>query len=182
MKEDKRITEKDIAEAEVRLKPLFGVAPGRYLTVMYALGSAAILFLLLLYPGIRNPGAVYRIDSDPPGSAISIDGVYRASTPATIFLPAGKRVVTVDHPFFISREQSVKVPSRFFGTLFYTRESRLTVSLEVNASAGSILAHGMKEFSWWAMAGQPSEAYQIPMVLSESALAWTAIPLLDPPL
>jgi hypothetical protein len=38
MKEDKRITEKDVDEAEVHLKPIFGITPGRYLTIIYALG------------------------------------------------------------------------------------------------------------------------------------------------
>ena len=176
MKEDKRITEKDIDEAEVHLKPIFGITPGRYLAVIYALGIVATLFLLLLYPGMRTPGAVYRIESDPPGAAISLDGAYRASTPATLFLPAGKRELTVDHPFFEPKEQSIQVKARLFGTLFFTRESRLHVSLEADTSVGSILSTGIKEFSWWAMAGQPSEAYQIPMALSEATLAWTALP------
>ena len=47
MKEDKRITEKDIDEAEVHLKPIFGITPGRYLAVIYALGIVATLFLLV---------------------------------------------------------------------------------------------------------------------------------------
>jgi formylglycine-generating enzyme required for sulfatase activity len=175
MKEDKRITEKDIEEAEVRLKPIFGIAPGRYLTVLYVLAILTALFLLLLFPGIRKPGAVYRIESDPPGSAIILDGAYRASTPATLFLPAGKSELKVDHPFFKPEELSIEVKARLFGSLFYTRVSSLSFSLEENNSAGSLLTRGIKEFSWWAMAGQPSEAYQIPMVLSEAALAWTAL-------
>jgi formylglycine-generating enzyme required for sulfatase activity len=175
MKEDKRITEKDVVEAEVRLKPLFGITPGRYLAVIYALALAVILFMLLLYPGLRKPGAFYRIESDPPGSAITLDGAYRASTPATIFLPAGRRELMIDHPFFVSSEQPVQVRARIFGTLFHAKVSTLRFDLEADLAAGSILSEGMKEFSWWAMAGQPSEAYQIPMVLSEHALAWTAI-------
>jgi formylglycine-generating enzyme required for sulfatase activity len=177
MKEDKRVTEKDIDEAEVHLKPIFGIVPGRYLAGMYAFGIVAALFLLLLYPGIRKPGAVYRIESDPPGSAIILDGAYRASTPATIFLPAGNRELRIDHPFFLSMEQSIQVRARFFGTLFFTNESRINVRLEADPSAGSPLPKGMKEFTWWTLAGQPSEAYQLPMVLSEAALAWTAIPI-----
>jgi len=176
MKEDKRISEKDIDEAEVRLKPIFGIAPGHYLAVLYALGTALVLFLLLLYPGIRKPGAVYRIESDPPGSTITLDGAYRASTPATLFLPAGVRELRIAQPFFKTEEQTIQVRGRFFATLFFTGESRITVQLAADPSAGSILATGIKEFSWWALAGQPSEAYQIPMVLSEAALAWTAIP------
>lgn len=176
MKEDKRITEKDIDEAEVHLKPIFGIPPGRYLAVIYALGMVAALFLLLLYPGMRTPGAVYRIESDPPGATISLDGSYRASTPATIFLPAGKRELTVDHPFFEPKEQSIQVKARLFGTLFFTRESKIHFSLEADNSAESLLTTGIKEFSWWAMAGQPSEAYQIPMALSDATLAWTALP------
>ncbi|MFH2115927.1 MAG: PEGA domain-containing protein, partial [Spirochaetota bacterium] len=165
MKVDKRITEKDVDEAEVRLKPIFGIAPGRYLAIIYALGILTMLFLLLLYPGMKNPGAVYHIESDPPGSAIILDGAYRASTPATIFLPAGNRELRIEHPQFMAKEQSIPVKARLFGTLFFSRESKIHTSLEANASTGTILAKGMKEYSWWAMAGQPSEAYQLPMVL-----------------
>lgn len=176
MKEDKRITEKDVDEAEVRLKPVFGIVPGRYLAIIYTLGILAALFLLLLYPGLKNPGAVYRIQSDPPGSAIILDGAYRASTPATIFLPSGNRKLRIEHPFFVAQEQSITVRARLFGTMFFTRETEIRTSLEADATVGNILAKGIKDYSWWAMAGQPSEAYQLPMVLSEAALAWTAIP------
>ncbi|MDX9957602.1 MAG: SUMF1/EgtB/PvdO family nonheme iron enzyme [Spirochaetia bacterium] len=176
MKEDKRITEKDVDEAEVHLKPVFGVSPGRYLTLLYILGIILILFLVLFFPGIRNPGTVFRIESDPPGSAVILDGAYKASTPATIFLPAGTRHLGFEHPEFITQEQTVPVAAQVFGTLFFNRESSIRISLEADASAATILSKGIKEYSWWAMAGQPSEAYQIPMVLSEAALAWTAIP------
>jgi gamma-glutamyl hercynylcysteine S-oxide synthase len=177
MKEDKRITDKDVDEAEVHLKPVFGITPGRYLTIIYILGIVTALFLLLLFPGIRNPGAVYRIESDPPGSAIILDGAYKASTPASIFLSTGNRQLRVEHPGFIAQEQTIPVGTRLFGTLFFTRESGIRISLQDDTTAGTILARGIKEYSWWAMAGQPSEAYQIPMVLSEAALAWTAIPM-----
>jgi formylglycine-generating enzyme required for sulfatase activity len=176
MKEDKRVTEKDVDEAEVHLKPVFGIAPGRYLTIIYSLGVLTALFLVLLYPGIRNPGTVFRIESDPPGSAVILDGAYKASTPATIFLPAGSRQLRMEHPGFIAQEQTLKVGAQLFGTLFFNRESGIRVSLEAGKTAGTILSQGIKEYSWWALAGQPSASYQIPMVLSEAALAWTAIP------
>ena len=176
MKEDKRITERDIEEAEVRFKPIFGIAPNRYIGILYTIVLLFILFLLLLYPGIKNPGSVYHIQSDPPNSAVFLDGSYTASTPAKIFLPAGTRQIRIEHPLFIPKEVSINARAKLLGTMFFTREEKISFSLVADKDADTILAKGIKEYSWWAMTGQPSEAYQIPMVLSEAALAWTAIP------
>jgi len=57
MNDDTMITQQDIDDAEVRLRPVLGIAPRLYVAGLYGLGLIAAAFMILLYPGLRRPGA-----------------------------------------------------------------------------------------------------------------------------
>ena len=100
MNDNKPITQQDIDEAEVRLRPILGVAPRSYIAAIYGAAVLLALFLALVFPGIRKPGSTYAFTADPPGSAVYIDGAYRGSSPCEIFLAAGERRVRIERPGF----------------------------------------------------------------------------------
>lgn len=170
MKQDTRITQEEIDSAEVRLKPVLGVAPGVYLAAIYGLAALAILFAILLLPGIRHFGRQVEFVVDPPGSAVYIDGVYRGYSPCRVFVAAGDRSVEITNPGFKSESFSYRSKGRAFATLIFPPKDTLSVSLE-SPAPDTALAEGVARYASWAMAGNPSDAYQIPMSLSEAAVA-----------
>jgi gamma-glutamyl hercynylcysteine S-oxide synthase len=184
MKDDKRITQKDVDEASVRLKSLFGLSPGRYLALLYALALIGMLFALLVLPGLRRNGAYYTFTLDPPDAAVYIDGSYRVSGSAPSFVLKGDHELLVAREGFIDSVIAFKAEGRVFGSLFFPRKESLSLSL-ASENAAAILQAGMKDYSAWSMAGAPSEAYQHPMALSDAARAWSGVlrtdPLTEPP-
>ncbi len=170
MKDDKSLTQQDIDDAAVRLKPFLGIPPRKYLAAVYGVALLAAAFMLLLYPGIRRPGVIYSITADPPGSAIYVDGVYRGFAPCDVFVASGDRGLRVARPGFDAYEGSIRSKARFFGTLFVKPRADLAVTLS-RVPSYSLLGDGMRSYAAWALAGSPSESYQIPMVLSDAARA-----------
>ncbi|PKL26598.1 MAG: hypothetical protein CVV47_01310 [Spirochaetae bacterium HGW-Spirochaetae-3] len=175
MKDDKTLTQQDIDDATVRLKPILGVPPRKYLAAVYGAAVLVAAFLLLLYPGIRRPGVVYSITADPPGSAIYVDGVYRGFAPCDVFVAAGDRAVRVNRPGFDAYEGAIRSKARLFGTLFVKPRADLAVTLS-RSPGYSLLGDGMRSYASWALSGTPSESYQIPMVLSDAARAASILP------
>jgi hypothetical protein len=175
MKEDTKITQRDIDEAVFRLKPLLGIKPGHYLAALFGTILAAIAFMLLFFPGIRNNGRVFSFQVDPPNSAIYIDGVYQGHSPCSVFVPKGDRTLLVTRPGFKAHEAALVSRGRLFGTLLVPSRTSLRLEL-VPTDGNSILKEGMARYASWALAGTPSEAYQIPMELSEAAAAATINP------
>jgi len=82
----KKITDEDIEKAVVKLKPLFGIKPGVYLTAIYSLVLVLALFLILLYPGVKNNGTIVNVKTSPAAAAVYIDGIYKGTTPADFLL------------------------------------------------------------------------------------------------
>jgi len=170
MNDDKTITQQDIDGVSVKLLPVLGIAPARYITALFALAILASAFVLLLLPGIKSPGVTYSFLVDPPGSAIFVDGVYAGHAPCETFIKAGSRLVRIERPGFTSLEMEIRTEGRIFGTLLVKPRDSISISLTTQ-DPNAVLKHGMARFSGWALAGSPSEAYQIPMDLSDSARA-----------
>ncbi len=170
MNDDKTITQQDIDAIKVKLVPVFGIAPKIYIAVFYVFIILAVLFITLLLPGIRKPGVYYSFVVDPPESALFVDGTYVGHAPCEVFIDAGDRNVQIERPGFTTWETPIKVSGRLFGTLFIKPRDSIAVALECT-DAVSILRIGMDSFASWALAGSPSEAYQIPMDLSDAARA-----------
>src|SRR6516164_7081960 len=103
-----------VEDIQVRLKPLFGVAPKHYLAVIYGIAILAILFSLLLLPGLVNPGTLVTVTSSPSGAAVTWHGRHWGTTPLTVFLPEGEGDLTVSKPGF----QPVTKPFTSGGSLF----------------------------------------------------------------
>lgn len=175
MNDDKMITQHDIDSASVRLRPILGVPPKQYLPVMYGVAILAVAFFVLVYPGIKHPGATWSFTVDPPGAAVYVDGAYRGYAPCSVFIDSGEHIVTITRPGFQAYEQPLTSEGRLFGTLLVKERAELAISLEP-LPGSFVLEEGVRRFAAWALSGSPSEAYQIPMVLSDAARAASMIP------
>ncbi|MDR2793152.1 MAG: SUMF1/EgtB/PvdO family nonheme iron enzyme [Treponema sp.] len=157
-----------LPEDQVHLKPLFGIRPGVYLAGIYGIIMLVILFFILLYPGLSNPGSLVVVTAEPEGAAIWVDGVYRAVAPAAIFVPKGTHRIAVNLPAFTEWSNAIEVPGRAFASLPFPKKVPVKVRLEAPDPA-AVLNRGAAEYAAWSFAGEPTAVYQIPLSLSEAA-------------
>jgi gamma-glutamyl hercynylcysteine S-oxide synthase len=160
-KQDRTDTHSDAEEASVHLKPILGVRPGTYLTVLYGVILLLLVYFFLFFPGIKNRGAYLEVSTFPPHAAVSVDGLYAGSTPCTIFLKHGSRAVEISKPFYRPVSIQQNVGGRVFGTLFVRDRTALIRSLQV-ADLGSLLKATLADFQ---------KNPEIPSLISEAALA-----------
>ena len=136
----------DIQEVQVKLKPVFGIAPGTYLTVLYTLILLVLLFLLLFYPGLKKRGTFVSVESFPPSAIVRVDGVYAGTTPCTFLVPPGKHTLGIEKPFFRTREQEDVFSGRVFATLFAKPRQSYAFDLEILDPA-TMLDDALKDFA-----------------------------------
>ncbi len=156
--------EDDLSKVRVRLKPLLGMQPGLYLTILYAFVLALILFLFLFYPGIRRNGSVLSVSTNPSGAAVFVDGQYLGATPLTHFVPAGSRSLEIQKPYYAPIKEQLSVGGRLFGSLFVPRRAVLSFALRVSDLSG-LLSHAFGEVSRWSMIDTVVPNYQVPPIL-----------------
>jgi gamma-glutamyl hercynylcysteine S-oxide synthase len=160
-KQSRPDTPPDAADVSVRLKPILGIRPGTYLTVLYVLVLLLLVFFLLFSPGLRHRGAYYRIDTFPDKATVTVDGVYAGSTPCTIFLRNGDRAVEISKPYYQTVTIQEKVAGRVFATLLVMDRRSITRTL-VLGDAPSLLSWALRDFQ---------KNPQIPSIVSDAALA-----------
>ncbi len=170
MKEEKKITPKDIEEARVRLGVFLGMQPRVWLPGLVAFVAAILLLALATVPGIRKNGTWYTLTSTPSGSAVLVDGAYLGATPGNFFLPRGLRALTVSRPGFSPETREIEVKGRIFATLLFPRKASLVVRLQA-IDPRAFLHSSFIAFSGYSLSGAPSAIYQLPLVLSDSLLA-----------
>jgi hypothetical protein len=168
-----------LPEDMVRLKPLWGIRPGVYLAVLYALLLLGALFFLLVLPGLVNPGSVLSVNSEPQGAAVRVDGVTLGATPCELTLPRGLRVVEVALPGFAAQRMEQEIPGFSFASLFFPRRVPLFVALSAPRPLDA-LASAAADYARWSFTGEPTAAYQIPRDLSEGAYRLGPVAAADP--
>ncbi|MCL2191911.1 MAG: SUMF1/EgtB/PvdO family nonheme iron enzyme [Treponema sp.] len=153
-------------EDKVRLKPILGLRPGVYLAVIYSAILLAILFFVLVHPGIRNPGARVVFSSEPYGAALRINGVYAGTSPSHFFVPAGNHSMEIVMPGFETVRMENVIPRRIFASRLFPHRYRLSVTLTATDPIAA-LAISASEHVQWSFGGEPSVVWQIPRSLSE---------------
>jgi gamma-glutamyl hercynylcysteine S-oxide synthase len=151
---------------QVRLKPILGIRPGVYLTLIYGAVILLVLYLILLRPGITRPGAVVVFTSEPWGAALRVDGIYAGTSPCKIFIPKGRREIEVVLPGFTSEKIEADIPGRVFASLLFPAHFPLYVRLNA-PDPMKPLEIAASDFAAWSFGGEPTASWQIPMALSE---------------
>ncbi len=149
----------------VRLKPLFGMPPAKWVPLSYLALLITLLFAFLVLPGILSHGSLLVIESLPPGAAVEIDDIYVGATPVEEFVASGEREILVSIPGYTAEALIVDVPGRIVGSLFFPRRYELTLSLSVDGP-DAVLSTAFESFTAWSYTGDPNAQYQFPPILS----------------
>lgn len=149
----------------VRLKPLFGMLPAKWVPLAYLALLLIILFALLVLPGFLRHGAELTIESLPPGAAVEIDGLYVGATPVKESVDSGDRRILVSSPGYSQEAILLDVSGRLFGSLFFPKQQRVTVNLSVD-QPDLVLSSAFEAYTAWSYIGEANSQYQFPPVLS----------------
>jgi len=152
----------------VRLKPIFGIRPGVYLTVLYSIILVLLFFFLLVYPGIKNPSAFLLVKTEPAGAGIRVNDIYMGVSGAKIPLNGGTYTVEAVMPGFETQSSVCRIPGRIFMSLFFPRLYKIDFSLTTGDPA-AVFAQAAFDFASWSFGGEPTVSRQIPLSLSEGA-------------
>jgi hypothetical protein len=160
-------------EDSVKLKPLFGIKPGVYLTVFYSIALIIILFFVFVYHGLVNYGTVLLVKTEPAGAAVRVNGVYLGAAGTKIPLPntikPGEPVnIQIVLPGFELEGGDYQIPGRVFGSRYFPHIFKLEYTLKTTDPA-AVFANAASEYAAWTFGGEPTEAWQVPLVLSENA-------------
>ena len=155
-------------EDQVKLKPFMGMRPGVYLAILYSLIIIAVIFFLLLLPGIRNPSAALIVKTEPAGAAIRVNDVYMGLSGEKIIVPKGEHTITAVMPGFESESMVHQIPGSVFGSLFFPKKYNVELILKTPDPAGAFTLYA-SDFAAWSFGGEPSPTWQVPMSLSEGA-------------
>ncbi|GHT65994.1 hypothetical protein FACS1894110_08930 [Spirochaetia bacterium] len=157
-----------LEEDEVHLKPLLGMRPGVWLSVIYGAAILLILFFTLIYPGLSRPGSLVSVKTEPRGAAVRVDGVYMETAPCEFFVSRGIHTLELVLPGFETRKIEGEIPGRLFFSLIFPNRIGLTETLTANNPIVA-LRDSAADYAAWTFAGEPTLSYQIPMSLSEGA-------------
>ncbi|MDR0300907.1 MAG: SUMF1/EgtB/PvdO family nonheme iron enzyme [Treponema sp.] len=158
------------------MKPIMGIRPGVYLSVLYSIILLVILFFFLVFPGLKNPGSKLVVITEPQGAAIRVDGVYMGTAKDKIFVSKGPHLLEVILPGFETESIDAQIPGRTFGSLFFPRRYMVEITFKTDDPSGAIahafahaFAQAAADFAAWSFAGEPTATWQIPLSLSEGA-------------
>ncbi len=160
----------DVSDVQVKLKPVLGVQPGVYLSVLYTVLLLLLVFMILFFPGIRAYGTYVHLTSLPGDAAIWIDGEYRGAAPRTVFVRAGSRTIELRKASYRTHTEKRRIGGRIFGTLFAPRRTTLAVSLALE-QPDELLQNTLEETCSWGMLSRFSPGQPLPPVLSSGAKA-----------
>lgn len=163
----------------VKLGPLFGFSPHKYIPLLYLGALLLVLFAVLVLPGILRYGSQVSFESDPGGAEVYLNDTRRGSTPLETFVPAGTYRVEYRMPGVQAAVSEIDVSGRIFGSLIFPRRLLSHSHLEYEDSQlGSILSSTVRDYAGWAAVGQSSRSHRFPPVLSEGMdVLMTAAPV-----
>ena len=139
----------------VRLRPFLGLAPGKYLAILYGAILVAVVFFVFFFPGITGRAAPYTITSEPSGAAVRIDDVYHGRTPCNLIIPQGRHTVTFALAGFEETQVEAKTPARLFIRPPFARPIKLNMELKESAPNAALI-QGAREYAEWSFTGEPT--------------------------
>jgi len=156
-------------EDVIKLKPILGIRPGVYLTILYSFIILLVFFFLLIFPGLNNKlTAALSVKTEPDGAAIRVNDVYMGLSGSKIILPKGTYTIEAVMPGFEIEKTIEEIKGRVFGSAFFPRTTKINLNLKT-ADPVSAFALQAADYAQWTFAGEPTVAWQIPMSLSEGA-------------
>lgn len=129
----------------VHLKPLFGMKPGVWLTILYALIFVLLLFFIGFLPGIKHGSKRVTFTSDAYNAAVYIDGDYSGGTPYTVRVPSGNHSIEYKVNGVLLDSFEIKVSHPVFFTWLFPRKMEVSSSAGLNKEAYDALTKELFE-------------------------------------
>lgn len=170
MKEEKLITQEDIDKADVRLRPVLGVPPRKYLPALFGAALLIAVFLVFFLPGIVRSGSWLKFEGEPGTASVYLGGDYKGASGRFLWFPAGEYAFRVERNGFSAGEIKLKVGGRLLGSLFFPKKTTVRYSLSAD-DPSAVLHSAFREYSAWSLTGKPSALYPLPSVLSDNLAA-----------
>ena len=155
---------------DVKLKNFLGMKPGKYLFILYSIILLAILFFLLVYPGLKNSGSVVVFSSDPEMTSVWNGTTYVGATPCKAFFPKGSYTITFKKNGFETKDVSIQVKGRVFFSKFIPKKLKVDTQLAL-VNPDAIMQSSYTEFATCGLINSFSERYQPQPVLTEAVKA-----------
>ncbi|MBO7516916.1 MAG: SUMF1/EgtB/PvdO family nonheme iron enzyme, partial [Spirochaetia bacterium] len=152
---------------DVKLKNFLGMKPGKYLFILYSLLLLAILFFLLVYPGLKNSGSVVIFSSDPEGTSGWNGSTYVGATSCRAFFPKGNYTITFKKAGFEEKSVDIQVKGRVFCSKLLPKKLKVNTQLTL-AQPDAIIQNAYTEFATYGLINSFSERYQPQPVLTEA--------------
>jgi hypothetical protein len=170
---------KDIHVVPVTLKPLFGMPPGLYLTILYVLILLIVLFLVGFLPGIVRSGRRVTFTSDLAPALVTVDGKYIGSAPVTAFIEPGEHEVVFSYEDIVAKQLNFSVDHPVFFTWLVPRKQQVA-SGPVFATQEELRAYLHRMFDHvvgWSRITDFDDRYHRPPLASQVATSLVQHPL-----
>lgn len=139
---------KDLPQVEpVKIKPLFGMKPGLWLTIAYTLALCLIIFFVGFLPDILDGSKRVSFTSDAYNSAVYIDGTYAGGTPFTRKVASGEHEVSFRVNGVELDTMTVKVSHPVFFNWLFPRKQAVHSSATLTTEAYQALCAELLEDS-----------------------------------
>ncbi len=127
---------KELPKVEpVHIKPLFGLKPGLWLTILYAMILVLAIFFICFLPGIVKGGKRVSFYSNANNAAVYLDGDYIGGTPFTRFIPSGEYSVEFKVNGISLDYKNIKVSHPVFMTWMFPRKMTVSSDKTLNRKA-----------------------------------------------
>jgi len=127
----------------VHLKPIFGLKPGVWLTILYSIILVLAVFLICFLPGIKKGYKRVTFTSATYNAAVYIDGNYSGGTPYTVSVKSGKHNIEYKVNGVLIDDFDIKVSHPVFLTWLFPRKMTVSSTATLNEEAYRALT---KEF------------------------------------
>jgi len=162
---------KELPKVEpVKIKPLFGLKPGLWLTIAYGLAILVIIFVVALLPDIIDGHKRITFTSNAGTAAVYLDGVYQGGTPFTRSVKSGTYQVSYQVNGVEIDSFTLKVGHPVFLNWLFPRVQKVESTAVLNDEAFAALTKELLEdASAYSAVLEYDTAHRYPEIFSQYA-------------
>jgi len=160
----------------VHLPAVWGMQPGVYLTIIYAIVFLLALFLVGFLPGILKGGKRVAFTSQVEPTAVYVDGSYVGSAPTTSFISSGTHDIEFSFNGIVTDSMQVEIAHPVFFTWLFPRTQAIAanLTLETESQVTLYLRQMEAEVFSWSSITDFSETYHYPPLMLRAARTLSA--------
>jgi len=164
---------KDLPKVDpVKIKPLFGLRPGLWLTIAYTLALLAVIFLVCMLPDIINGTKRVTFESAVGTAAVYVDDVYQGGTPFTRKIASGTHNVSYRVNGQEIDSLTLKVGHPVFLNWLFPRTQTVTSNAQLTEAAFEALtAEFLQDVSSYSAILEYDSAHRYPEIFTSYANA-----------